>query len=406
MTEANKIFITLAEDYVPNWGFWQSVREFLANGLDTGTMEYEHFNNQGDRWVSIKSFGGAIPKEMLMMGKSGKRDDTNTIGQHGEGSLLAMLVLTRMGYDLRIKNGLDKWLITIELHPQLETPCLCVEIKEGYYELESDEVDITILGVTEEDVQILEKNYVDPSFFRYLPEEDIVVDYEGCQIFRYSSDCYPGDRASLCDEGNPKKVFVNGLFVCDLPDNYVFSYNLTPDKISLDRDRQSVNTWDMQREVASLLEDACAFDLMVTMSEEKVPDLYEYYTPSHYRRVSGSYSSDTTETVSGVLQKLSAKKFVEKHGDKAIAVSLQQSQNKRDILKNRIKLSGKVAVEVPETHFKLLPKELTTVPETTSQCNVKPSTLVQQFFETNKKHMRSKAKKQMEKLIEDLILTQ
>ncbi|CAM0050904.1 hypothetical protein VPHK406_0100 [Vibrio phage K406] len=403
----NKFYTGISSEYVHTWSVWQGFRELIANAVDQDSRAIEEFNAQGQRWVSVQSFGATIPKEMFLMGKSGKRGNSDSIGQFGEGLLLALLVLLREGKDIRIKNGFDKLIATLEPHPQLGAECLALEVVENFYGIEDTDgnsVDITIHGLTEEDSQVLNENYLKDDFMNYIYDADLLVNHAGCQIFRYDSDIHPEDREDLCDKGNPKKVFVNGLFVCDLPDDYVFSYNLTPDRITLDRDRQSVSTWDLQREVATLLEDAGAFELMVRMSEEKVPDLYEYYTPSRYKSVSSSRGMGSTQTVNGVLNKLATEAFVKRHGEKAMAVNQDLHQSKRDIIKNRLKLGGYTPVEVPRTNFDMLDKSVTQVPDSIPVKNTTPKVMLERYFEANKKHIRRKARKEMEKLIEDLIL--
>lgn len=296
---SNKFFTGISSEYVQHWGVWEGYREAIQNATDQDTYNVELHDCQGMVWLSVESFGATIPKEMFLMGKSGKRGDDTKTGKYGEGFLLSLLVLLREGKDVRIKNGFDKLTPTLEPHPQLGEECLAIEIIENFYDVEDTDgnsVDITIHVLTLDDEEILENNYLPFHMEKYQNwwwEENILVNYDGCQIFRYDTGIYASGRESLEDEGYPKKVFVNGLYVCDLPDKYVFSYNLTPDRISLDRDRKSVDTWDLQREVADILEQSQSFELMVQMSEEKVPDLFEYYTPCSYRTVGGGcYSGD------------------------------------------------------------------------------------------------------------------
>ena len=405
---SNKIYTGISSNYVPNWGVWEGMRELIANALDMDSHSIEQFNAQGQRWLSIQSFGGVMPKEMFLLGNSGKREDGKSIGTHGEGAKLSMLVLLRAGKDIRIKNGFDKIIPTIEEHPQLGGDCLAIEIVEGFYGIEDTDgnsVDITIHNLTDEDCTLLDHNYLKDDFMDWVPEGDLLVNYDGCQIFRYDTHIPYDEREDLCDSENPKKVFVNGLFVCDLPDNYVFSYNLTPDRIELDRDRKSVDTWDLQQQVADLLELSGSFELMVQMSEERVPDLYEYYTPSQYRKASGGgWCTDHTESVNHVLNKLATENFIKRNGDKAIAINIDMQQSKRDIIKNRLKLMGYTPVEVPKTNYKMLDKIVTEIPDCTPVEGMTPRKMVEQFMVENKKHMRSKARKQLEKLIEDLVL--
>lgn len=61
-------------------------------------------------------------------------------------------------------------------------------------------------------------------------------------------------------------------------------------------------------------------------------------------------------------------------------------------------------VEVPTTNYRMLKKELKTIPNFAPVSNDAPSTMVANFLAENKKHMRSKAVKRLETLIEDLIL--
>lgn len=70
----------------------------------------------------------------------------------------------------------------------------------------------------------------------------------------------------------------------------------------------------------------------------------------------------------------------------------------------RIKLAGKKPVEVPATNYKMLPSNLKEVDTNASVTNVTPLKAVKQYYDSNKKHMRSKARRELEKLIEDLVL--
>jgi hypothetical protein len=409
---SNKFYTGISSEYVEHWGFWEGCREAIQNATDQEDHSVEVQDAQGQIWLSVQSYGATIPKEMFLMGKSGKRDDDTKTGKYGEGFLLSLLALLREGKEVRIKNGFDKLIPTLEPHPQLREDCLAIEIVEDFYGIEDTDgssVDITVHGLTQEDVNILDGNYLPFHMNKYNNwwwEENIRVDYEGCQIFRYDTDIKASDREALDDSGCPKKVFVNGLFVCDLPDKYVFSYNLTPDRINLDRDRKSVDTWDLQREVADILEQAQAFELMVQMSEEKVPDLYEYYIPSTYRSVGGGYYSggEREESVSQKVAKLAGDNFIKRNGANAIAVRSDIAFAKKEVMFKRIKLAGKVPVEVPVTNYKMLPTELKEVDTDTPVTNVTPLKAVQQYYDNNKKHIRSKARKEFKKLIEDLVL--
>lgn len=405
---SNKIYLTLSPEYVQDWHFWEGMRELLQNMSDCTNYKFGRFHDRELRWVSLQSYDGVIPQSTLLLGNSGKRDDNTSVGKFGEGYKLAFLVLARLGYSIRIKNGFDKWIVSFEEHPQLKSKCLCVDVVEGFYGIEDTDgntVDITVHGLSQEDMETLEENYLTQEYFDELQEDgDVLLNHAGNQIFRYENTVYEDERESLEDVDAVKKVFVNGLYVCDLPKEYVFSYNLTPCRITLDRDRKSVDSWDMQREVASLLEDAGEFALMVQMSEEKVPDLFSYYTPSLYK--SHTTHEGKTESVAKVLQDLSLEKFKSKHGEDAVALDIDMSQVKRDVLKSRARMTGVKLIEVPNTYYKLLPDSVKSLPVVAYHEKKTPAKVMQEYLDVNKKHMRSKAIKNLHKVIEDLILQQ
>ena len=98
--------LSLTTNYVSDWDFPMAIRELIQNGIDQEAVD--HHNN-----FSIEYRDGSIwfrnPKSRLkintlLLGRSTKRNDENTVGQFGEGYKIAALVLNRMGKSFTVHN--------------------------------------------------------------------------------------------------------------------------------------------------------------------------------------------------------------------------------------------------------------------------------------------------------------
>ena len=160
------IELPISKNYVAHWSFWEGMREILQNAIDT--KDFSVVKSPRDNLVKVVSRGGLLDLNTLMLGESSKRDDRNqNNAKYGEGYKLAMLVLCREGYDVRIANGYDLWTATIAAHSQLGVECLKIEIEKDFFD-ESDErensVEFVINMVTGENFQTLEDNYIELDF--------------------------------------------------------------------------------------------------------------------------------------------------------------------------------------------------------------------------------------------------
>ena len=224
------IHLPISSNYVGHWGFWEATREILQNAIDTKNYSVSRMEASGI--LKIKSLAGAMELSTLMLGESSKRDDENSIGKYGEGYKLALLVLCREGYDVLIKNGFDCWRVSIENHPQLNVECLTINVFHNVYIDEGDENEVSFIinGLNDEQFEMINDNFIDKNMEYF----EVHAENEGSYCFEYSQ-----------YEDDPKKVFVGGLFVCDLPENddYHYSYNFAPNVLELDRDRKSVDSF-------------------------------------------------------------------------------------------------------------------------------------------------------------------
>lgn len=389
-----KIHLTLTADYVSDWAFWEAIRELIQNAIDVKdysvTMCYESCS------IVMTTREGKMKKSTLLLGETTKSGDKSAVGKYGEGYKLGCLVLLRMGYTVSIRNGKDRWHMTMEEHPILGVQCLTANIHENYFADESDnEVVFIVSGLSKDNFEEIDQ--------KYLPHEDIEDDYfvrvshDGNQIFTESD-----EEGVHIDEDVAKNVYVKGLWVCELPSDYTFSYNLQPDLIDLDRDRRSVDTWDLQKAVCMLLEDSGNFDLLVDLSEAKSTDLYAYYTPSRYKTVS-SVSTGKPERVSKALGNLTRERFHAKYGKDAFPVSDSLNSDKAAIWYKRLSGMGLKPVLTAGALVRLMPEDMQVLPNM-PKITLEPSEALKVFLHDNKKHMRSRAYKSLLKISEEITL--
>lgn len=385
MKENKVVHLTMTNNNVAHWGFWEAIRELIQNHLD---MEKRNFYVE-DGLVNISTFDYPMAENTLLVGNSTKRDDETKIGKYGEGYKLACLVLLREGYDVTIRNGLDKWTFIEEVHPLLDHTCVAVKIEYDVFpnidETSKNTVTFSVKGLSEYDHLDLQNKYLEKETIQNNFE--VILDYNGNTLFR--GEDFPS-------------VYVNGLFVCTLPENYWFSYNLNPDMVPLDRDRSAVDTWELNWTIARLLEAAEAYDLIADMSENKCPDLHEYYSPSKTKFF--STVTDSLTTVSEKLAELTRERFIQKYGINSFPINENAKPEKKKLLSRKAVAAGLVPITVTKNHYSMLPDDLKKIDGQTLVGEVNPITLMQSYLKENKKHMRSKAVKNFNQMIDTLIL--
>lgn len=382
------IHLPIGSNYVEHWSFWEAVREILQNAIDT--KDYSVSRMEASGILKIKTLAGAMQLSTLMLGESSKREDESSIGKYGEGYKLALLVLCREGYDVLIKNGFDCWRVSIENHPQLNVECLTINVFRDVYIDEGDEneVSFVITGLGSDQFELIDENFIDKDMHSFAVE----AESEGSYCFKYSQ-----------YESDPKKVFVGGLFVCDLPENddYHYSYNFAPNILELDRDRKSVDSFYLQYEATKLLSSAGEFELLASMANSGATDISDYYTiTSTGNSCTGIGTYDAKGNHEDNVQKFALEGFIKKHGEKAYPLlSNMDSDRTKAITEQCIEL-GLTPVTVTKALYDMLPKELKKI----SPIEIKDpiSKVLEEFIASNKKHMRSKATKSLLDIIRSL----
>jgi len=385
MQNIEKIHLPIGSNYVAHWGLWEAVREILQNAIDTANYTVKKSELSGN--MIISSNGGKLDVSTLMLGESTKRDDSDLIGKYGEGYKLAMLVLSRAGYDVRVSNGQDLWLASIEPHPQLLTDSLCISIQKDYFDEDNNnEVSFVINGLSEQDfIEIKEK---------YITVDDINPEAEsdGSHCFNYPY-------------SNETKLFVGGLFVCNLPEEkgYWYSYNFKPNVLDLDRDRSAVDEFYLQLAASKLIEESGNIELLMEMANENAADISGYHEPVTHYSYGYGYSSDGGYDADKI-KKIAVDGFFKKNGENAYPLKPDLwGEEKKAVIQTAISL-GLNPVETKKVIYNNLPSELK------NKLNIKElkgkiSDNLDSFLSANKKHMRSKPVKALAEIIKSIRIT-
>lgn len=257
-TETKTYDLPLARDYVRHWGVTEAVRELLQNMLDSESPN--EFSIVG-RKLSITSRFDTLPASTLVLGQTSKANDKDSIGSFGEGFKLAMLVLTRLGYPVTVLNGGVRW-----------EPAFA----------HSDLFGVEVLRITEEPI-------IDNQGLTFLIDglghEETTAVNEMCLFMQSPMSDVIGTRYGSILPSRSGKLYVGGLFVCETDLEY--GYDVLPEYLKLERDRQTVDSWDLRHMSKEMWLDTKDWDHIATMMEKDAKDLslLEYGCPEILKEV-------------------------------------------------------------------------------------------------------------------------
>lgn len=234
-----KYQLTMTKDYVTAWELQDAIRELLQNGIDHGNYDVEHI----DEVLSITSYGVTLTAQSLLLGYSSKQDSDYAIGKFGEGFKLAMLVLTRNGYPVRVRTGYSDWEVSFEHSEDYCTEVLTVT--EWRSNVFSENTVFTVENFGKEDYRDLTARFLPLSG---VSDDDIIYTPYG-EVLK----SLPGD------------IYVNGLFVTNVHE-LRYGYNLPPENLNVGRDRNLVNAFDIKWETSRLWSTLDSDDLYAMLS--------------------------------------------------------------------------------------------------------------------------------------------
>lgn len=341
----NSVPLSLSKNYVAHWTWKEAIREILQNAIDCGHWDLKQ---TGDGEIFISTYSGAIPRSALLLGESGKRD-LDKIGTFGEGLKLALLILCREGYDVAVYSGTEKWTPFIAHNPQFGTECLHIRIEDAPDE-KVDTVHVMVNGLSGEQIDQIEDMYLQSHQY-----EESIVQVDGNYIFEAETVCGPLEYNLdlMSDDEIPRRVYCGGLYVCDLPKGFHYSYNFRPDRVKLDRDRKTVQQWDITWEISRLLAEAGRADLIVKLSDKKAKDVGNYCTV-HTQHYGGGSSGKSKTEFTKELTDAAVDSFIRRNGERSIPIDPDMPLEKRNLLIKAAQKSGYAAVVVSSSEYEMV----------------------------------------------------
>lgn len=249
--------LSLTRSYVSHWGMAQAVRELIQNALDSESpFCYEFAGDDGDTAVlSLTSEFTTLLPQTLLLGATSKLGQKDAIGSFGEGYKIALLVLTRLGYEVEMRNGGLLWKPRFRFSKLFGDEMLVIDERE-LPDRTNRGLTFVITGLSPQDVEEIRNSCLQMQDsigqIKSTPFGDILLE-------------------------RPGALYVGGLFICSTELNY--GYNIKPEHIKLERDRQTVDSWDLKRLTRDMWFATEEYDRIAEMIQKGFPDLeYAQFT--------------------------------------------------------------------------------------------------------------------------------
>ena len=238
MGQSKNIELTITQNYVKGWDFKDAIRELIQNGVDQQTLDpenvFEISYDEMEEILQLSNSGSTLEMNTLLLGCSTKTDNTETVGQFGEGYKIAALVLNRIGKSFSVYNNNKNeiWTSKFEQSSTFNEKVLMFEIIEN--RTSNAGLTIEIENVTQEEYDSLFDVWLG------MPgaKEHNKIETEYGSIFT--------------DPDMKGKIFVNGLSIESKNENH-YGYDFKPQYITLERDRKSCNNWNMNRVTGDMI---------------------------------------------------------------------------------------------------------------------------------------------------------
>ena len=233
----------LTSSYEADWNYWQIVREFISNALDSVKGDHSgiEINHEGG-YVNITDRGNGYPIVYAKrIGATSKRADGTSIGQFGEGTKMALLTCLRKG--IRVYISSQDWMIIPRLAPDEEgLEVLLFDIYQGGIPIQGSTVGIEAVP------EILEIIHRKNEYFTQFSSEK--------QLFTCSS-------GEILPRSENSKLYNKGVFIREV--EALFNYNLYISELNRDRDLISEDV--LLRNLKTIWESVDVPDLMRTFYE-------------------------------------------------------------------------------------------------------------------------------------------
>lgn len=305
-------------NYCPTWGVVESVREFFQNAHDEEIVNPEnkmYFGyNKDSKTLCIGNKNGRLTTNTLLLGQSSKRDNSETIGQHGEGYKVATVVLLRNGKGVKVYNRADKEVWTAKTiksrRYQADVVVFDIEKVSIFKSVPDHDLIFEISGIDEDEYQAIVNSNL---FLQDLKEgDDYIVSNPSYPIATCMCKVLTGKR-------HAGKLFVGGLYVTT--SKYAkYGYDFAPELVKLDRDRGFIDGIDLQFLTAKVISATGNVSLIEDARNLWDGSYFKYYL-SNYRTIFDG------ESYSEMFDK-SYQEFLDKYGQDAIPICYSDDFNR------------------------------------------------------------------------------
>lgn len=279
--------LTITPNYVLDWKFEDAMRELIQNGVDAQTLddknkfgiEYDFSSSE----VTLSNAKSALDIQTMLLGKTSKDGDKNTVGQFGEGYKIAALVLNRLGKTLTIYNNRrnEIWHSKFIESEKWGSKILAFEVEKK--------------RTKEKDLKIVIGNV---ERYEYNNLALVWLGFEEEDGYKKSVTSY-GDI--LLDDRHRGRIFVNGLSV-QTNAELKYGYNFKPCYINLERDRKSADSWNVVTITGNMVTESLA------KGDITIEDVHSLTNGSSYEDVRylefTTYRDDTKAFVEQLYQKI------------------------------------------------------------------------------------------------------
>lgn len=216
--------LTIKASYLSGWGIWEGIRELIQNARDAEvqfgapmTVSFAERKRNGEKTgaIIINNDGATLPKEALLIGHTSKDGDERLIGKFGEGLKFGILGLLRLGVDIKIRNGSEVWVPSIERSEKYNADVLVFRTTGGHKDV--NRIQFEVLGIDKADWKDIQSKLL------FLGEYPEAVTVSGGRV--------------LTDDAHAGSVFVKGMFVAHAGTKFGYDF----DDADIDRDRRMVN---------------------------------------------------------------------------------------------------------------------------------------------------------------------
>lgn len=334
--------LSLTKNYVSRWGMVEAVRELIQNSLDSdAAFKYEFQQELNDTYtLLLTSEGTTLAPHTLLLGASSKQHSSDAIGSFGEGYKLALLVLARLEYPVSILNGPLEWTPKFKFSRDYGCEQLVIEEEPLSY-LVNNGLVFRIMNLSEKDVadirSVCLRMQKDIGGVRSTQMGQILLD-------------------------RPGELYVGDLFVCKVDTE--FGYNVLPRFLRLERDRQTVDGWDLKCLTRDMWYDTKDYDTIAELLAQECPDLEyaRYSAPSMvkeacYKHFKEHHPNEVVANSDGELKALIKQNMTVYVGGGAYCYAVSESDSYRAATRNLIP-QKKMPVQILEEWLRANRKEM------------------------------------------------